>query len=377
MSKPPDAQRPKALLLTPEAPGLGLGGGGLRIECMRQYLRQRYDVTVLTFDLPVHSKSTVAKTLRNAGRLLRGRPPLFDRFSGQEAQLIPQLEGLAYDVGVIEHFWCASYLPLLKQHCARVVIDLHNIESELARTHAASLKGPKAWAQARFAGMYRDLEREWLPQFDSVLVTSEADRSRIAGFAQDVRVFPNAIPEVNLPQGIAEQDVIAFSGNLEYHPNVEAVRWFRQEIWPLLREQFPALKWRLVGRNPEAILHLVKGDSRIQLIGPVADAVAALAEAKLCMVPLRSGSGTRFKILEAWAANRAVVSTTLGAEGLGAIDGEHLLIADNARSFADAVGRLLSDPELRTRLGAAGRTHYEEHFTWKAAWRALDEAGGI
>jgi glycosyltransferase involved in cell wall biosynthesis len=112
-------------------------------------------------------------------------------------------------------------------------------------------------------------------------------------------------------------------------------------------------------------------------VGPVDDAIPLLAAAKVCVVPLLSGSGTRFKILEAWAAGRAVVSTTLGAEGLGARDGEHLLLADDPDAFAQAVLRLWNDPALRSRLGDAGRALYDQRFTWPAAWRRLDEAGGI
>ena len=160
-----------------------------------------------------------------------------------------------------------------------------------------------------------------------------------------------------------------FSGNLEYHPNMEAVRWFHREIWPLVQEKCPGIEWRLIGRNPEAVEKVVGGDPRITLVGPVDDAVRAIACAQVCVVPLLSGSGTRFKILEAWAAGRAVVSTRLGAEGLGARNGEHLLVAEDASSFSQAVARVLKDAELRQKLGAAGRALYLEKFTWPVAWK--------
>jgi glycosyltransferase involved in cell wall biosynthesis len=301
-------------------------------------------------------------------RLARGRPPLFDRYSGYESQLAGIRE--SYEVAVVEHFWCASYAGALRPRCTRLVIDLHNIESRLAETHARAARWPASWASARFAGAYRRLERHWLPRFDVVLAASEADRQRIDH--PFVRVFPNALPEIPLPTQ-HDTAAIIFSGNLEYHPNVEAVRWFRSRVWPLIREAAPDIQWRLVGRNPEAIAPLVRGDSRIRVIGPVPDAVAALAESRVCVAPLLSGSGTRFKILEAWAAGRAVVSTTIGAEGLGAVDGEHLVLADSPVEFSSAVLRLLNDQELRTRLGQAGRASYLEHFTCQTAWRALDD----
>jgi polysaccharide biosynthesis protein PslH len=222
------------------------------------------------------------------------------------------------------------------------------------------------------------LEREWLSHYDVILVASDDDRRRIVHMAanSDVRVFPNALREIPRPN-VPEENAIVFSGNLEYHPNVEAVRWFRSKIWPRVRKRSPETEWRLVGGNPSAIATFTGGDSHIRIIGPVEDAVAHLAQAQVCIVPLLSGSGTRFKILEAWAAGRAVVSTTIGAEGLGACDGKHLLLADDADRFADAVVGLLQNPTLRARLGDAGWAHYDDRFTWPAAWRQLDEAGGI
>lgn len=345
----------------------------MRSASLLAYLRDKYAVQTVTFTLHPHSKNSAARIWRNATRLARGRPPLFDRFSGYEDQLAAALRE-RYALGVVEHFWCASYAPLLRNCCDRLVLDLHNIESHLARTHASAASWPESWASERFAESYQQLEHEWLPRFDVILTASEDDRRRIDH--PDVRVFPNALPETPRPSAV-EADAIVFSGNLEYHPNVEAVRWFRTRIWPRVREKEPGVEWRLLGANPGAVARFTSGDPRIRVIGPVDDAVAHLAEAKVCIAPLLSGSGTRFKILEAWAAGRAVVSTTLGAEGLGARDGEHLLLADDPDDFAAAVLRLWNDSALRNRLGDSGWALYSDRFTWPAAWRKLDEAGGI
>ncbi|MEI9811969.1 MAG: glycosyltransferase family 4 protein [Acidobacteriota bacterium] len=266
----------------------------------------------MTFTLPPHSKSLAARGARNVGRLIRSKPPLFDRFSGCEGQISAAIPARHYELAVIEHFWCASYASLLRPLCDRLMLDMHNIESELARTHAMAAGGLAGWLSARFAGMYRRLEREWLPVFDTVLVTSADDRTRLRH--PDLRVFPNAIPDV--PRlAVREENVIAFSGNLEYHPNTEAVRWFAREVWPLIHVRLPEAEWRLIGRNPEAIREFIEHSPATNVAGPVEDAIAALAEARVCVVPLLSGSGTRFKILEAWAAERAVVSTTIVRRG--------------------------------------------------------------
>jgi polysaccharide biosynthesis protein PslH len=184
-------------------------------------------------------------------------------------------------------------------------------------------------------------------------------------------VYPNALPMAPCLRP-EKQDVVVFSGNLEYHPNIMAVRFFRREIWPLLRARWPDLVWRLVGKNAHAVRRFTEGDPRIQVTGPVADAIVELAPAKVAVAPLLAGSGTRLKILEAWAAGCAVVSTSLGAEGLDARDGEHLFLADDAAGFAGAVSKLLESAELRVRVAAAGRELYERCYTWQAAWARLD-----
>jgi polysaccharide biosynthesis protein PslH len=350
-------------------PQIGTGGGGLRSASLLEYLRTKYDVQVATFTLPHHSKHLAARAWRNGLRALRGVPPLIDRFAGFEGQLA--LDG-RYKVAVIEHFWCAPYADALRPHCDLLVLDLHNIESELTATHARATRGLEAMAHRRFADAYRKLEREWIPKFDLVLAASEEDRRRIGH--RNVNVYPNALPVIEVPP-VAEENCIVFSGNLEYHPNIEAVRWFASSIWPRLREKNNDLTWNLVGRNADAIRSLVKGDPRVRVVGPVNDAIAAIAAARVVVVPLLSGSGTRFKILEAWAAQRAVVSTSIGAEGLGASDGEQLLIADDVSRFAGAVQEMLDDRARAKKIGTAGRALYLDRYTWPAAWKKLASSG--
>jgi len=323
----------------------------------------------MSFTLPHHSKTFAARAWRNGWRFARGVPPLIDRFAGCEAQLAPLFHGRRYRVAVIEHFWCAPYAEAIRPHCDVLVLDLHNIESELAATHARAAGGVESILHRRFAGAYKKLEREWIPKFDVVLAASEEDRGRL-GHRKNVVVYPNALPVMELP-AVAEENCIVFSGNLEYHPNIEAVRWFASSIWPRIRERNAGLTWNLVGCNPEAIANMVKGYPAIRVIGPVTDAIRAIAAARVVVVPLLSGSGTRFKILEAWAAGRAVVSTKIGAEGLGARDGEHLVTRDDPRAFVGAVQALLDDRARARQLAAAGRALYLDRYTWPAAWTKL------
>jgi glycosyltransferase involved in cell wall biosynthesis len=116
-------------------------------------------------------------------------------------------------------------------------------------------------------------------------------------------------------------------------------------------------------------------DNRITFTGPVPDAVTEIASAQAAVVPVLAGSGTRIKIIEAWAAGVAVVSTRIGVEGLPGVPGEHLLIADDPADFARAVSSILEFPALGKTLGDNGRLLYETHLTWEAVWKRLDQSG--
>jgi glycosyltransferase involved in cell wall biosynthesis len=401
MAKPSEDSAPErsALVFCPEAPYPAVGGGALRTASILGYLAPRYKVDVIVFrepgapdpaplfpagglravhviGLPYHSKQPHSRAARNLVRFLKGRPPLNDRFNGFAAEVSRCLERRRYDLAIVEHFWCAPYWEQIAPHAARTVLDLHNIESVLYARTAAAEPWPASALFRRFASAASRLERQWIPRFSSVLVSSEEDAEQVRRLAPGAAavVYPNSIPAA--PRScVPETEVIAFSGNLAYRPNISGVRFFRNEVWPILRERWPMLRWQVVGKNPGAVAGYVRGDPRIELIGPVEDAVATLAAARVVVAPLLTGSGTRVKILEAWAAGRAVVSTSIGAEGLGARDGEHLLLADTAESFAEAVSRMLASAEQRRRIGAAGRALYEERFTWNRAWDTLAGVG--
>ncbi|MDW8131319.1 MAG: glycosyltransferase [Bryobacterales bacterium] len=331
---------------------------------------------VLVLDLPPHAHHWAARLVRNLRRMLRGRPPLNDRFDGFAGTIARWVQGHHYELALIEHFWCARYAETLRAVARRLVLDMHNVESELYRRLAESERPPLRPVFRRFQRCLLRLEQRWLPAFDLVLAASPEDAARVRVLAPSVgvQVYPNAIPVSPMPT-LPEQEMVAFSGNLEYQPNLGAVRFFRRKIWPVLRKKRPRLVWRVIGKNPHAVAGELRGDPRIELVGPVEDAILALAPARVVVVPLLAASGTRFKILEAWAAGRAVVSTTLGAEGLGARDGEHLVLADDPETFAQAVLDLLDSAERRTALGRAGRDLYLRCFSWPAAWRYLTEAG--
>ena len=388
--------RPSAVFLLPEAPYPVNGGGQLRCASLLEYLGHGYDVDIIVFrqpgapdpacsiptrlvrrvtvlDLPPNGRSFAARALRNAGRVARRIPPLVDRFAGFSAPVARALSGAHYDLGIIDHSWCAPYLEQLSPVCARTVLDLVDVESVLHGRCAAVEGLATASVHRVFQRASEELERRWLPRFSLVLATSQADAELARAIAPGARfaIYPNALPATPRPAA-GDEEAIVFSGNMEYHPNITAVRFFRLEIWPRLRERWPKLVWRLVGKNPGAVERFTGGDPRIEVAGPVDDAIRELARSRIAVVPLLTGSGTRLKILEAWAAGVPVVSTTIGAEGLPVRDGETALLADGAEAFAGAVTRLLTCTELRQSIGKAGRLLLEKEFTWETAWKKLE-----
>ena len=388
----------RAVFLSPEPPYPLAGGGPARSGSLLHWLARHWRVHLITFadeeapnpepylpkglvdhlsciHLPHHGKGPVSRIYRNTGRLIRGELPLTDRFGRTESLERVELatRGEHFDIAVIEHFWCARYLSVLRPRADKVVLDLHNIESVLHAGCARTEPWPSSLGHRLFRRTAERMEKDLLAEFDLVLAASEADRERVMRTAPKTRVsvYPNSIPLVPKPR-VEEEDVVAFSGNLEYPPNVTAVKHFKKHVWVRLRELAPGLRWRMIGKNDFAIRDLIKDDPRIESTGSVSDAVEELAKAKVVVVPILAGSGTRIKILEAWAAERPVVSTSIGTEGLPVRDGENIRIADDPEAMKKAVLELLENKELRIRLGKAGRKTYAENYSWPTAWDTLE-----
>lgn len=389
MQKPSGGAK-SALLVCPEAPFPPIGGGALRTASLATYLAAHYALDlvlfrepetadprsslprglarhVLVIALPAHRKDPLTKTLRNLHRLARFIPPHEDRFRGHEATIEAWLAGRHYDFICLEHFWTSTYAPLLTPRTDRLALDLHNIESVFYETRSRIDPPPLSWIWRRFAAANRVREKERFPGYQLILTTSAEDAARVN--LPNTLVYPNAIPLVPAP-AVPKRPAIAFSGNLEFPPNIAAVKWFSREVWPELARRFPELEFCIIGKGPQHVRHLVTHLPRVRLTGPVDDAVNELATAQVAVVPIQSGSGTRLKILEAWAARTAVVSTPLGAEGLNA-EGA-LQLATSPAEFIYAIEALLTSDADRDRVAAAGRGLYERRFTWPAAWCSLE-----
>lgn len=170
------------------------------------------------------------------------------------------------------------------------------------------------------------------------------------------------------PATVAETpNSLVFTGSMDWLPNEDGILYFADAIFPLIKQQCPEISLEVVGRKPSRKLQsLAEADRRIRLTGWVDDIRPFLARGSICVVPLRIGGGTRLKIFEAMAMGKAVVSTTVGAEGLPVESGANVILADAPKDFAESVISLLRDPNQRKRLGAAARTLVEEKYSWRS-----------
>jgi glycosyltransferase involved in cell wall biosynthesis len=162
----------------------------------------------------------------------------------------------------------------------------------------------------------------------------------------------------------AREPIVMFLGSMDWEANIDAVEYFCHDIWPAVRAAVPSARFRIVGRNPHARVVRLAGAS-VEVTGTVPSVVEYLKEAAVVVVPLRVGGGTRLKIFEAMAAGRAVVSTSVGAEGLDVSSGRDLMLADEPTGFAEAVAMLLNDSERRRTLGTAA-ARSASRYDWPA-----------
>ena len=293
---------------------------------------------------------------RRAGQHARGLPsPHSPRLAARLEQTVR--EGAAFVQ--LEHTQSAPYLPQARG--GRSVLSTHNVDSRMLASLASGggrLSPARARAGARARAMRR-VERRFLPMADTVVCVSEHDRELLEAQAASVVVVANGVDEelFELPEP-ADGETVLFFGDFEYEPNARGVARFLSESWPLVARERPAARLRLVGRGAvECVGELAARTPGAEAVGFVPSVADELAAAQLVAVPVWQGGGTRLKVLEAMAAARPVVGTSLGVEGLGFEPGRHGLVADDARGLAEGVAGLLGDPARARRLGAAGREH--------------------
>ncbi len=250
------------------------------------------------------------------------------------------------------------------------VLSLQNVDSaiwERLQDETTNLFYKFAYWTQKLA--FQRYERVCSPKFDAVTCTSEIDAAVFQKYCKDgaVQVVPNGVDVTHFsPDFEVEASAhLIYIGSMDWYPNEDAVSFFVEEVLPLIQKSVSDVRFSIVGGKPSARVQKLAEREGVVVTGRVPEIKPYFAEATVFVVPLRIGSGTRLKILEALAMGKAVVSTTVGAEGLALQDGEEIFIADEPKAFADAVIRLLIDPSLRQKIGLRGRARVEQDYDWR------------
>ncbi len=345
----------------------------------------------------VHTVPIRRSRLRDAyffGRsLVSGRPFLIERDDLPEMRRLVQKIVAEHAIEVV-HADQVGMAQFALGTGAATLFDSHNavwmVVERMAKNAPALLRPLLRLEAARMKSYAVGL----LSRFDQVMTVTENDRNafiaalgesgqhtNLSGGAPAERItaVPIAVDSASLPQKRHVQGSanILTLGTLHYPPNADGIRWFFQQVYPLIREERPEVSLTIVGKNPPSDFQsFARGRDDVQVTGYVPALEPYMDAAAMMAVPVRAGGGMRVRILEAFARGIPVVTTTVGLEGIRAEHGTHVLVADSPHAFAGCVLQLLDDPQMGRRLAEQGRRLVEEHYDWRVVLRGMDMVYG-
>lgn len=378
-------------------------GGRIRTYQMLRHLVREHRITYLTLDDGQRDANAIQSAKEYCSDLIcipartarRGTPRFYWQLARNLASSLPYSVGKyrsssmereitrltrpgSVDLVVCDFLFPAVNMPT--QVPIPMLLFQHNVEAMIWHRHAAVATNPlrRGYMHRQWRRMHA-FERDQCRRFDHVVAVSPEDVAWFAN-AYGVRSLSHVPTGVDTdyfrPSYAVPSDPhnIVFTGSMDWLPNEDAVGHFADAVLPRITTAFPTATFSIVGRNPSpSVVALGHKHAAIHVTGTVADVRPYLERARVFVVPLRIGGGTRLKIFEAMAMEKAIVTTSVGAEGLPVHDGEHLLIADTPAAFADAVLRLLRDPPYATALGARAAALVRSRFGWQHAAEKFTE----
>ncbi len=296
--------------------------------------------------------------------------PMLNDYSPElEQAVLDELRNGEYDLAICD--FMQSTLNFRRVEGIPKILFQHNVEATISLRHMKRAKDPlfKIFWWLQFRKMFYHEKRE-SGKFDAVIAVSELDKQRFEEWygLKNVHVIPTGVdtdfyaPDPN----VKVKKQIVFVGAMDWLPNHDAMLYFLEDIFPLIKKEEPDVKFVIVGRNPAPKLKkLVDQYPDVEITGWVEDTRPYVQESAVFIVPIRIGGGTRMKIYEAMAMEKAIVSTRVGAEGLPLTDREHIYLEDEPEEFARAVLKLLRDEEERQKIGKQARQYVYENFRWE------------
>ena len=395
------------LFLTPQLPFPPRQGTALRNWGILSNLARNHEVWLLSFDersTEVHlsgGRLPIAPELAKACREVATYPvphrSMLDRLWTLVTSQLPDMAWRLwspafakhlnewvtrhhFDIVQVEGIELARYTleAPIDERQTKIVFDDHNCEYLLQRrAYEADTRQPHRWHGAAYSLVQwqrlRHFERRMALGAQATLCVSPQDARALAALDPSIRahVIFNGIDvarytEVTAKPQAAPDRTLVFTGKMDFRPNVDAMLWFAHDVMPLIQHNLPDVRLMVVGQQPSPRLNALRANPHITITGEVSarDLYRTIAAADVYVAPLRVGGGTRFKLLEAMAMRRAIVSTSLGAEGFDVTSGRELLIADTPQAFAQAVLDLLGDDALRRTLGRRAHAFVSGTYDW-------------
>lgn len=276
-----------------------------------------------------------------------------------------------FDIVQLEGLYLLPYLLTVRKFSkAKIVLRAHNIEHLIwERNSKVTKAGAKKWYLQNLASRMKEFEIYHLNSCDALIPISDVDANRFVelGCKLPIHTSPVGMNFVESLETDLNDDIplsLCYIGSMDWLPNREGIDWFLEKVWPKVQSQFPDAKFFIAGRNFPADFP-GKEYTNLEIVGEVENSRAFIQSKKIMVVPLFSGSGIRVKILEALAEGRTVISTSIGVEGINAVNEEHLLIADDADAFARLIKRCLKDPDFCNLIASNGRKFVVERFNNK------------
>ncbi len=263
----------------------------------------------------------------------------------------------------------------------RRVLDLCDLDSRKWLDYADASRGPRRWLYRLEGRRLAERERLWLGAFDATILITHAEADPLLGGAFDhrIHVVENG---VDLPErqpcpresraSSSSPPTVGFVGQMDYRPNIDAVRWFASACWPAIRRAMPNAVFRIVGRRPTWSVRRLRRVPGVEVVGAVDQLGPELQRLDVSVAPMRIARGLQNKVLEAMAWGKPVVLTQAALEGIDARHDREVIVADRPQQIAAAVQELLSDPALRARLGDSARDYVARHHRWKSILRRFE-----
>lgn len=294
-----------------------------------------------------------------------------------EDKLTEVLKEETFDVIHFDNLITAPYLSIARSIQPNAVCALrqHNVEYQIWERIAEGASVLKKWYVSLLARRLKAYEETQIPLFDAIIPITPLDGLTFEKIgAKNQHVCPVGVdPEKFTVSNEFEDNTVFHLGSLDWMPNQEGVKWFVEYVWPLVLKEQPNAKFHIAGRYVPAWINAYDGHNQIVVDGEVPDAKLFMASKGIMVVPLKSGSGMRVKIIEGFAQGKAIVSTGIGAEGINYKDGEHIEIADDAKEISEKIINLLKDRASIVQLGQSARKLVEEQYSNKSTVSGLLE----